>query len=1004
MSNEQSETGNGSEVSPHLPFPVIGIGASAGGIEALTALLPHIPSASKMAFVIVQHLPPQHESLMAEILRRATTLPVLQIDDNMTVESGTIYVTRPGYTVTIANGRLHLGSPVDERGHRRPIDDFFRSLAAEQGEHAIAVVLSGFGANGTAGAQAIKATGGLCIAQDPDSTEFPGMPSSLIHSGYADEILKPEDIPAALGRYVQREYAPMAARSGDTGSDSLPTERLQMAEMLAILRARTGHDFSGYKRPTLLRRTQRRMSLIGSQTLGEYASVLRERSEEAAALANDLMINVTGFFRDPEAWEAFRLAVIRPLLESHRSNVRAWVSGCATGEEAYSLAMLLSEEITATNRTDLEVKIFATDASEKPLAFARAGIYPGGIEGDISTERLDRFFEKGEHTYRITKHLRDMVIFAPQDVLHDPPFSRLDLCTCRNLLIYLEPESQRRVLALLHFSLREGGYLFLGNAETLGPLEEAFETVNKKWRIYRRTSPPQQQFADWPNPIPRGLPDLRRPGEIATPAAARPSTSLMLQQALFEQFGPPTVVVDRHDRVVFFHGRCGPYLDQPAGEPTRDLFELLRPSLRRLVRGALRQVIHDGVAVTLTDESMDNPSGVVMTVAPLTVAPDPQYFRISFESSRDNAADDAATTLEPAKTQGAANSTSGLVPRWESNSALEEELRLVRRELQSTVEAYEANNEELKAANEEVTSVNEELQSTNEELQSSKEELQSLNEELLTVNGQLRAKILEVEASSNDISNLLSSAAIAVVFLDTRFNVRRFTPAVSDLLHLIPSDIGRPVEHLAVRFENGDLLSDARTVLETLVPIETEVKSHSGRWYLRRTLPYRTANNRIDGVVITFTDISARRAAQQAAQAAQAQLASVIEHMPAAVLIVESATGHLQNLNRQAADLLGQPYPPQAIGKHWHFAFGGLQVTGSDGHLLDVDNWPLARALQTGTSVMNEEMIITGRDGIRRSILVRCSLVRDNTTEVTAMVAVLWDVARGGEGASHPVR
>ncbi|MBV9697330.1 MAG: hypothetical protein JO005_10415, partial [Gammaproteobacteria bacterium] len=687
------------EADANLAFPLIGIGASAGGIEALKEFFSTVPDGTNMTFVVVQHLPPQHESMMAEILRRATPLPVQQITDGMRLEAGTVYVTRPGHTLTLGQGRLHLGAPVDERGHRRPIDDFFRSLAAEQGGRAIAVVLAGFGSNGTAGAQAIKAAGGLCLAQDPGSTEFPGMPSSLIHAGYADEVLKPSAMPPMLVNYLRRAYAELPEMQAQRADEPDQIERMQMTELLSILRARTGHDFSGYKRPTLLRRTQRRMSLIGSDTLQHYATLLRERPEEAQALANDLMINVTGFFRDPEAWETLRTTVIRPLIDAQRSTpLRAWVSGCATGEEAYSLAMLFSEELEAARRPELEVKIFATDASERPLAFARAGNYPGGIEGDISTERLDRFFEKEEHSYRVTKHLRDMVIFAPQDVLRDPPFSRLDLCTCRNLLIYLEPDSQRRVLNLLHFAIREGGYLFLGNAETLGSLEESFETINKKWRIYRRARAVRQVLGNWPTLMPRELSELRR-GEDAPAAVSRQSTPLLVQRALFEQFGPPTLVVDRHDRIVYFHGRTAVFLDQPVGEPTRDLFEVLKPALRRTVRAALRQAMHQSSPVTVTEQPGEGPGGVTITAAPLTAAPDPQYFRISFEERPEGAAEAGATASPPAH----AEATDGAQPpEWQPANALEEELRIVRRELQSTVEAYEAGNEELKAANEEV--------------------------------------------------------------------------------------------------------------------------------------------------------------------------------------------------------------------------------------------------------------------------------------------------------------
>jgi two-component system CheB/CheR fusion protein len=469
------------------PFPIVGVGASAGGIEALKAFFTASDADSGMAYIVIQHLSPEHQSLMADILSRCTPMPVIQIENGMQVEPNHVYVIRPGFTVTLKDRRLHLGRPVEERGHRRPIDDFFRSLALEQQESAIGVILSGTGTNGSAGAQAIKAAGGLCIAQDPNSAEFPGMPQSLIHAGYADQVLTAEEIPAALRQYVQHPFLDLNAKGRARAALEIERHRQDLGEILAVIRSRTGHDFSSYKPPTILRRINRRMGLLGIATLADYASCLRQRTGEVSTLANDLMINVTGFFRDPEAWEAFREAVIHPLVAERRPDepIRAWVTACASGEEAYTLAMLISEEAERLGKS-IDIKIFATDTADKSLALARSGLYPGGIEGDISPERLERFFERDEQTYRVKKSLRDQVVFAPQDVLRDPPFSRVDIVTCRNLLIYLEPEAQRRVLALMHFALREGGHLFLGNAETLGHADAMFEVVSKRWRIYRR--------------------------------------------------------------------------------------------------------------------------------------------------------------------------------------------------------------------------------------------------------------------------------------------------------------------------------------------------------------------------------------------------------------------------------------------------------------------------------------------------------------------------------------
>ena len=585
-----------------------------------------------MAFVVVQHLPPERESLMAEILARHAHIPVRQIEDGLAVEPNHAYVIRPGFTVTLRDGVFRLGEPVEKRGHRRPVDDFFRSLAEEQKDKAIAIVLSGMGTNGTAGAQAIKAAGGLCIAQAPESAEFVAMPSSLIHAGYADRILRPAEMPALLAQYVQHPYIDPEGKGAAQAREVLQSDRQRLTQIFAILRIGTGHDFSGYKKPTVLRRIQRRMGLAGTEDLASYAEHLQQNSEEALALANDLMINVTGFFRDPEAWEALREAVVRPLIADWKGDepLRAWATACASGEEAYTLAILIAEEIERAGKR-IEVKIFATDTADKSLALARAGVYPGGIEGDLSVDRIDRFFDKDEHTYRIKKHVREMVVFAPHDVLRDPPFSKISIGTCRNLLIYLEPKTQDRVLALLHFAIRESGYLFLGGAETLGTAKHLFDVLSVKHRIYRRIGAETFRYAPVSMLSAAGASHLRRT-EILVP---RPSMSFALQQALFEQFGPPTVIVDKDDRIVFFHGNTAPFLMQPLGEPTHDLFEMLSAGLRVPVRAALRRVatVHEPAAVKDAEiATSDGPLRVDITVAPLFPTHDPQYFRVSFET------------------------------------------------------------------------------------------------------------------------------------------------------------------------------------------------------------------------------------------------------------------------------------------------------------------------------------------------------------------------------------
>jgi two-component system CheB/CheR fusion protein len=965
-----------------LSFPVVGIGASAGGVDALQSFFSATSPSSGMAFIVIQHLSADHDSLMAEILGRCTTMPVREIEDRMPVEPNHVYVIRPGFTITLEGPELRMGEPVEKRGHRRPVDDFFRSLAREQKETAIAVVLSGTGTNGSAGAQAIKAAGGLCIAQDPDSADFPGMPLSLIHAGYADLVLKPPEMPDVLMRYVHNPYIAADSAGRTRAIHELERHRQDLDDVISIVRARTKHDFQPYKAPTVLRRIQRRMGLRGIADLKGYAARLRAKPEEAEELANDLMINVTGFFRDAEAWEALREAVVRPLVDQKgtEGTIRAWVSACASGEEPYSLGMLIAEEIERAG-ANIEVKIFATDTADKSLAFARAGVFPGGIEGDLSPERLQRFFDKDEHTYRIKKNLRDQVVFAPQDVLRDPPFSRLDIATCRNLLIYLEPEAQRRTLALLHFALRDGGYLFLGNSESLGETANLFEVVSKRWRIFRRTGPSQHRFSELPA-IARRLPEAAARSPSVRSARAQLGESALIESALLAEFGPPTAVVDANERIIYFHGNAEPYLQHPSGQATQSLVDLARPSVRPLVRNALRRAIADNRAVTVEAETDSSGSTrIAITASPLKDTRLSRHYFVTF------------TQKEPDAVGGEHASPPVRPPRnIENDAALEEELADLRRELQTSVEAFEATNEELKASNEEVTSTNEELQSSNEELETGKEELQSLNEELLTVNTQLETKVNELEATTNDLDNLLSSTDIAVVFLDPQMRVRRFTAAVQDLLELLPADIGRPVAHLAQKFTDGDLIADATSVLAKLVPLESEVLSHSARWYLKRTQPYRTQDNHIGGVVITFVDITIRKRSEQAITANQARLQAVVEQMPAAVLLAEAQSGELLLANRQATNLFNQNYPLPLLHHSWAAAYAALRGVHKDGRAYELEEWPLARTLSTGEVISDEELDFLRPDGSLATVAMSCSPVRNIDGALVAAVAVFWDV------------
>jgi two-component system, chemotaxis family, CheB/CheR fusion protein len=855
------------EEPPRLAFPVVGIGASAGGLEAAIEFFQNMRADSGMAFVLVQHLPPDRETLITEILSKKTTMPVLHVDDGLELQPNHVYCIRPGRTLLLQDGRFRLGEPLVKPMRNRPIDDFFKSLAEEQRERGIAIILSGMGSNGSAGAQAIKAVGGLCVAQDPETAAFPSMPRHLVDAGYADFILKPADMPEMLIGYAEHPYA--REEGNDLVARALRREQQYIREILAVMRTRTRHDFSGYKKPTLLRRIQRRMGLARLTHLSDYVRLLRQTPGEVVALTDDLLIHVTGFFRDPEAWESLRELVIAPLIAGRDagSTIRAWVTACASGEEAYTLAMLLIEESDRLGKP-LDIKIFATDTADRTLQNARHGVYPGGIEAEIMPERLERFFQREDAVYRVRQELRERVIFAPQNVLRDPPFSRLDIVTCRNLLIYLEPELQQRVLSLLHFGLREGGALFLGTSETAAGNDGLFETIEKKARIFRRVGPTRHGGVEFPIPQIAAARAEVKLGETR-PVPPRPTLAQLTHRALLDHHTPAAVTIDREFRILYYHGNTAPYFAQPPGEPTRELLTVVRDTLRGGVRTALHRAIGHNAATQETGW-IEDPDGkreqVAIRVSAIHPKSDLDCFIVSFQRFE-------AWAAEPVELPG----------RGQENA---DDLRRVRDELQSTVEELQTSNEELKAAHEEVVSTNEEIQSTNEELETSREEMQSLNEELSTVNSQLQAKVEEYQAVSSDLASLLTSTDLAVLFLDTRFRIRRFTPQVSDLIDVISSDIGRPLSDLAQKFDDPDLLRDAAQVLERLVPSEHEVSVAGGRWFLRRITPYRTAENRIDGIVIAFVETTARRRAEQALRRSEEQFRRAIEEAPIPVLLL----------------------------------------------------------------------------------------------------------------------
>ncbi|MEO5324012.1 PAS domain-containing protein [Mesorhizobium sp. CC13] len=859
----------------HAAITVVGIGASAGGIEALSGFFDAMTVDSGCAFVVVLHLDPKRESEMARILGGYTKMPVAQVRDGMQIAPDHVYVIAPDSEIKLAGGGLQVSKPSEARGQRHPIDVLFASIAKQQRERSVAIVLSGTGSNGTEGLKEIRAQGGMSLVQAPETARFDAMPRSAIAAGLADHVLAPERMPETLLAYIHHGYVFDPAEIEPIS----PTGEGIIDQILETLRARHGHDFGSYKRNTLRRRIHRRLGLRNIETIAEYLDDLNTNPQEVSALVTDLMISVTGFFRDPEAWQALGELVINPLVAERASGeaVRVWVPACATGEEAYSIAMLLTEHAEAAGK-HFDVKVFATDVQQDNLRKARNGVYPAAALADFFPERTRRFFERLDGSFQVTKQLRDMVVFAAQDMLRDPPFSRLDIVSCRNFLIYLEPEAQQRIIPLCHFALRPDGHLFLGTAETIGRNGDLFDTVSKKWRIYQRIGPTRHDLIDYRQPP--GSMGAELAGELLHMSAEGASTSIadIARRALVERYAPASVLVDQKGRVVYFHGTTSDYLEQPPGEPTRDLLAMAREGLALKLRGAMREASKSEKSVTVHGRLYMSGSsrGVTMTVVPLPASP--QGSRFILVSFMPGLPPDDLEPPPPSEDAGEAS----------SGDRMQEELASMRLELRNTIEHLEAANEELKASNEEATSINEELQSTNEELETSKEELQSFNEELITVNNQLENKIAELERITNDLNNLLAGSQTATLFLDNDLAITWFAPATKELFDLVTSDIGRPITHFARKFSDEYLLADAETVLKTLTTKEAEVRSDTGRWYLRRMLPYRTRNNHIAGVVVTFSDITLRRAAALAVDDARIYAEAIVSTVRQPLLVLDT--------------------------------------------------------------------------------------------------------------------
>jgi len=854
-------------------FLVVGLGASSGGLEALYKLFGALPSDTGMAFILVQHLDPTHGSMMVGLLAGHTAMTVLEAADGMPIERDHVYVIPPGVYLSISEGALRLTNPRERHGARMPFDFFLRSLAEEYGARAVCAVLSGTGADGSVGLMAIRANGGLVIVQDPNDAAQAGMPRSAILTGAVDLVLPVAELPAALVKHrhksIRRAHLE-PERATPASGDGAP-----LAEIIDLLRAHTAHNFALYKEGTVLRQIERRMAMASIKKIGLYLDTIRQEPDEINRLAKDMLINVTQFFRDEKTFEVLAETIIPELIRRQPLDmpIRIWDAGCSTGEETYSIAMLFLAEIASTKR-NVKLQVFASDVDDDALAIARNGLYPESIRKDVSAARLESFFVKEDHNYRVTRELREAVVFTTQDLLADAPFSRLDLVSCRNVLIYLRPEVQEKVLSLFHFALRENGILVLGASEALGHFGNRFEPISKRHRIFRhlgRSRPGEVAFPIAPGEAGRSTPLPSRPPRSP---ASRTDTGALARQALLDVYAPASVMINPRHECFYYFGPIDRYLKVAEGEASRDLFAMARDGLRTRLRAAVHQASREHTRIVLGGAQMDrNGEAVAVSVAVQPIqTEDSKFLLVSFsdEPKRKKSGKQAAEATDP--------------PRV---AQLEQELDATRKELESAIHDLGETNDELTATNDEALSVNEELQSTNEELETSKEELQSLNEELTALNSQLNETIEHQRATANDLRNTMNSSEIAMLFLDGNLEIRLFTPAAKTMFRVIASDVGRPLADLARRINDPHLLNDTGAVLDGHVPPSREVETDSGAWYTRRVVPYRTQDDQVEGVVITFADISERKKAERAIEAARSYSDSIINTISQPLIVLD---------------------------------------------------------------------------------------------------------------------
>jgi two-component system CheB/CheR fusion protein len=879
-------------------FPIVGIGASAGGLEALEQFFGSMPADTGMAFVVIQHLDPNHKGIMPELLQRITPMKVFQASDRLKVQANCVYVIPPNKSLSILNGALYLLDPVESRGLRLPVDIFFRSLADDMQDKSIGVILSGMGSDGSHGLKAIKEKNGIVLVQSPSSAKFDGMPRSATEAVIADIVAPANELPAKLIAFLK--YIPVAKTEPELDDKSTTS----LDKMIILLRQQTGNDFSLYKKNTLMRRIERRQGIHQIDKISNYVRLCQENPNELEILFKELLIGVTSFFRDPEVWKTMKDEILPGLLNELPSQyvLRAWVPACSTGEEAYSLAMLFKEAMDQAKKDkSLTLQIFATDLDKDAIEIARRGVFHANILADVSSERINRFFTEDGEGFRVNSAIREMVVFAPQNVIKDPPFTKLDILTCRNMLIYMEGELQKKLTALFHYSLNPGGILLLGTAETLGTHDEGFTSLNSKLKFYKRSaSAITKELVDFPSSFHRELPESKKIIEHKTVE----NIQVLTDQVLLQRFSPASVLVNERGDILYITGRTGKYLEPAAGKANMNIFAMIREGLNQALPVAMRkagqsfdpQILHNiktgtngGTQyVDMTVQRLDKPKAlrgmILILFADVPKVPVTEIVDIK---------------------KGYPDSASAM-----------NDLELA---LQRSTEDLQSTREEMQTSQEELKSTNEELQSTNEELTTSKEEMQSLNEELQTVNAELQSKVTDFLQSNDDMKNLLNSTEIASLFLDKELNIRRFTDEATNIFKLRNSDIGRPFTDQVSELKYPEIETHAKKVLKTLIPVETQIETTDGRWFNIRIMPYRKLTNFIDGLVLTFTNVTEFKKLELKIQKANDILTSkekaltisetrfrrLFETSQDGILLLDAETGKITEVNPYLIEMLG---------------------------------------------------------------------------------------------------